>query len=114
MDCGRRSAKSALIIMWYKIQGQLVELRILAKPNAKRSALLVVGEDELHVSLHAKPQDGKANQELIDFLAKLLRLPKSHLNLERGEGSRHKVVSLPLTSSVQRLLTYPAEFITKK
>ena len=114
MAGGRYSAKYSLSAMWYKIQEQQVQLRIFVKPNAKRSALLAVGEKELQISLHAKPQDGKANQELLNYLAELLDLPKTQLHLERGEASRHKVVSLPLTLKTQRFLAYPAEFISKK
>ncbi|HSW70815.1 MAG TPA: DUF167 domain-containing protein [Gammaproteobacteria bacterium] len=92
--------------MWFKIQSQQVELRIFAKPNAKRTALIKV-HDELHIALNAKPHEGEANKELICYLAKLLQLPKGHIILKRGEGSRHKVVIIPLTAEVQKFLDNP-------
>lgn len=89
---------------WFKIQDQQVELRIFAKPNAKRSSLLKVDDQGLHIALHAKPHEGEANKELINFLSKLFQLPKSKVILQRGINSRHKVVSLPLTHKVREFL----------
>lgn len=97
--------------MWYKIRDQQVELRILAKPNAKKTAIVAMNEQGLHVMLHAKPQDGEANKELISYLAKLLRLPKTQIILLKGEGSRYKQVLVPLTDTIQQLLDYPIKFI---
>ena len=54
--------------MWCKIKNDQVELYILAKPNAKRTMLLKISEQELHIALHAKPQDDEANKELISYL----------------------------------------------
>jgi uncharacterized protein (TIGR00251 family) len=91
--------------MWFKIQEKKVTLLIYAKPNAKRTALLKVTDEEgLHIALHAKPHDGEANKELISYLAKLFDLPKSHIILERGETARRKVVMIPFTEKVQAFL----------
>lgn len=91
--------------MWYKIKDNQVELRIYAKPNAKRSEITGVSENGLCVALHARPQDGEANKELIKFLSDLLRIPKSKIKLQRGDSSRYKLCILPLTADVQVLLT---------
>lgn len=90
--------------MWYKIQGQTVELRILAKPNAKKSQLLGVSDQGLQISLHAKPHQGEANKELIKFLSELLDIPKTKIDLQRGEGSRFKKVVVPLTGKVEQFI----------
>lgn len=91
--------------MWYKIKDQQIILNILAKPNAKRTAILGVRDQALHISVHAKPHQGEANQELISYLAKLLKLPKSKITLERGEGSRHKKISVPLSERVKEWIS---------
>ena len=49
----------------------------------------------LRVRIAAAPEDGKANAELIDFIAKALDCPKRDLTLLRGQKSRHKTVALP-------------------
>jgi uncharacterized protein YggU (UPF0235/DUF167 family) len=39
--------------------------------------------------------DGKANEELVRFLAEELEVPKGSINLLRGAGGRQKMVELP-------------------
>jgi uncharacterized protein (TIGR00251 family) len=93
--------------MWFNIINQQVELKIFAKPNAKRTALLKVDEEALHISLHAKPHEGEANKELISFLAKLFRIPKSQIILQRGESGRRKIMMVPLSVKVQEFIDNP-------
>ncbi len=90
--------------MWFKIEDQHVVLRIFAKPNAKRTALLKVNDDALHIALHATPHEGEANKVLISYLAKLFRIPKSHIILQRGVSSRYKEIVVPLTEKIQQFL----------
>lgn len=90
--------------MWFTIQQQSVKIIIYAKPNAKNTLLVKVDEKALHISLHAKPQQGEANKELIEFLSALLKIPKSQINLLKGEGSRYKQVVVPYTDSVKQFL----------
>ncbi len=91
--------------MWHQIIENNVKIKIYAKPNAKKSALVAISEERgLHIALHAKAQDGAANKELIAYLAKLLELPKTKIILEKGESSRHKQVLVPLTASVEKFL----------
>jgi hypothetical protein len=90
--------------MWFKIQNQQVNVWILAKPNAKKTALLSISEKELHIALRAKPQKGEANKELISYLSQLFDLPKSQIILKSGEGNKYKRVIMPLTEKIQRLL----------
>lgn len=93
--------------MWFKIVNQQVELKIFVKPNAKRTAFLKVDDQALHISLHAKPHEGEANKELISFLAKLFRIPKSQIMLQRGESSRRKIMMVPLSVNVQKFIDNP-------
>lgn len=52
---------------------------------------------EVHVRVTAPPDGGKANKAVIKLLAKQLHVPKSACELVRGETSRHKLVSVPLS-----------------
>lgn len=90
--------------MWYKIHDDQVELRILAKPNAKKSAVTGMNEQGLNIALHARPQDGEANTELIAFLAEFFDIPKSKIKLQRGAGSRYKMVVIPFCKKFQEFL----------
>lgn len=76
------------------------QLVIRVTPNARKSSFAGWNSDEkgrpvLLVKLAAPPVDGKANQELLRFIAEELGCPKSQVELLRGEGSRQKVLQLP-------------------
>lgn len=92
--------------MWFKIKNQQVEIRIFAKPNAKKTALVKINEKGLNIALHAKPHESEANKELISFLAKFFQLPKNSVILQRGTNSRYKMVELPLTIEVRQFFNF--------
>lgn len=99
--------------MWYKIQKDQVILRIYAKPNARKSSLVKIDSDGMHIALHAKPHEGEANKELILFLSGLFKIAKSHIIFLRGENSKRKELIIPLTTSTQKILDHP-DLLTKK
>lgn len=90
--------------MWFKTESTYIDIFIYAKPNAKKSALLSISEEAIHVAIHANPRDGAANKELITFIAKLLKIPKSHCELIKGKASRHKQIRVPFSKSLLQLL----------
>ena len=68
------------------------ELTILARPRARRTEFAGTHDGALCVRLQAPPVDGKANAELIRFLAEKLSIPKADVLLLRGATSRRKVL----------------------
>jgi hypothetical protein len=70
------------------------ELTVLAKPRARRTEYAGTHDGALCVRVQAPPVDGKANEELIAFLARKLDVPKSTILVRRGVGSRRKVLLL--------------------
>jgi uncharacterized protein (TIGR00251 family) len=76
-------------------------------PGASKSALGEVKEGRLKVRIAAAPEDGKANEELLSFLAKALKLAKKDIVLETGEKSRLKTLRLPLSAKekLEKLFT---------
>ena len=67
---------------------------VRAKPNAKKSAVMGVREGALEVRVAAPPVDGAANDELVQFLAATLGVPRRHVRLVHGSGSRIKRVEV--------------------
>ena len=63
-------------------------------PNAARNELVGFSEGVLRVRVAAPPVKGKANNELIAFLARKLGLSKGDLTILRGHTSRHKLISI--------------------
>ncbi len=69
-------------------------LRLTVVPGARRTEVVGLYGDRLKVRVAAPPEKGAANQELLAFLARALRLPKTALRLALGAGSRSKVVEV--------------------
>ncbi|CAN5694371.1 DUF167 family protein [soil metagenome] len=71
--------------------GVTIELR--CQPRARRTALDCAG-GLLKASVTAPAEDGKANNAVIDLLAREWRFPKSAFEITRGTTARDKVVSI--------------------
>lgn len=63
-------------------------------PSASKSCVAAVGPGELRVRVAAPPVDGKANAELTRFLAKLLGVPKSSVQILKGGAGKLKKLSV--------------------
>lgn len=70
-------------------------LAIRVTPRARRDEIVeVLADQTIKVRLTAPPVEGKANAALIDFLAKVLDVPPSKVEIIAGETSRDKLVSI--------------------
>jgi uncharacterized protein len=61
-------------------------------PRAKKNAITGEVGEALKVSLTTPPVEGRANEACIEFLAKLLRVPRSSVTIASGQSSRNKVI----------------------
>lgn len=62
------------------------------QPKASRDAIVGIHDGRLKVQVASPPLDGKANEQLIRFLAKTLGVAKSRVTLVRGHSSRFKTL----------------------
>lgn len=69
-----------------------LELKII--PNAPRNEVVGWLGSALKVKVHAPALEGRANDELLDFLAGHLDLPRRAITLLRGDKSRQKIVRI--------------------
>jgi uncharacterized protein (TIGR00251 family) len=67
---------------------------VWASPGARRSELAGVADGRLRVRLAAPAHEGKANAELVRFLAGLLDVPKGAVTVAAGASSRRKLVRI--------------------
>lgn len=67
-------------------------LTIRVQPGARRTEVVGAHGDALRVRVASPPVDGKANAELVRFLAAHLGLPARSVEVVRGHASRTKVV----------------------
>lgn len=85
-------------MFWSRKQNQII-LVVRVSPNAKRAgAEGVWNGTHLKIALTAPPVDGKANEALIEFLAKEFGLRKSAVDLINGQSSRQKTIALNFDS----------------
>lgn len=66
----------------------LIDVHVM--PNAAKTQAQGLHDGALRVRLHAPPVEGKANLALQAWLAETLGLPKSAVELLRGNTSRRK------------------------
>lgn len=71
-----------------------VEIRVRAVPRASKNKIQGIHDGALKIRLTTPPVDGKANQALIKFLSKTLKISKSQITLAQGETSRHKTLQI--------------------
>lgn len=65
-------------------------LPVHAQPGASKEGILGIHAGRLKVAVHAAPEKGKANQALIECLARALGVKRSQISLQQGETSSHK------------------------
>lgn len=89
-------------------------MAIRLRPGAKADRVIAlaaaVGDrQELVATVTERPQNGRANEALLQLLARSWQLPRRDLRIVSGAAGRHKVVQI--TGNPQQLLAYLAGLI---
>lgn len=71
-----------------------MKLRVKVVPGASQTEAVSLEDGVLRVRLNAQPEKGRANRELVLFLAKWLGVSRSSVTLLSGERSRHKELEI--------------------
>jgi uncharacterized protein (TIGR00251 family) len=84
---------------WLMVDGPDFCLLVHVQPGARKSR--VVGEHggRLKLAVAAPPVDGRANQQLIEFLAGRLGVGRGQLRIGSGESARDKRVLLAASTA---------------
>lgn len=69
-------------------EGVIVPVR--AQPGARKSGVLGTYAGALKLGVTAPPEDGRANQALVDLLRKLFGLKRSQVEMVSGATARDK------------------------
>ena len=72
--------------------GYLLSLRV--EPRSSKSEIIGFHGERLKIKIKAPPVDGKANKEVIAFLADKLNVKKADISIVSGKSSRYKVVKI--------------------
>ncbi|MGH7933307.1 MAG: DUF167 domain-containing protein [Candidatus Binataceae bacterium] len=69
-------------------------MRIAATPGTGRRQIVTLTPQGLVVALNAPPEKRKANDEVIDFIARAARVSRTAVTIAHGAGSRHKTLRI--------------------
>ncbi|WP_456374655.1 DUF167 domain-containing protein [Thiolapillus sp.] len=89
---------------WYRKDGDDLLLFIRVQPRSSKEGFAQVMEDQRKLRIKAAPVDGKANEQLIRYLSRLLGVPKSSIQVETGHTSRNKRVRIKGLSALPDIL----------
>ncbi len=77
---------------------ETMKKQVKVKPNSKNQKIEEAADGSLIINLKSPPVEGKANEELIQILAKKFEVPKSRISIKFGLSSRNKVVEIDIDS----------------
>ena len=75
---------------YYTEKGNDLIIYIKATPNSSKNEICGLYDGALKVKIKAPAVENKANEELVKFFAKTLKLPKSSVSLKTGGTSKLK------------------------
>jgi len=79
---------------WMTFQDEKIILTIKAVPNSSKNMIIDEGEF-LKIKITAPAVDNKANTFLVEYIAKLLKVPKTSIEIKSGMTSKLKRIMLP-------------------
>ncbi|MBN2114989.1 MAG: DUF167 domain-containing protein [Anaerolineales bacterium] len=87
-------------------------LAVRVTPRASHNEIVELMEDgTIRVRIAAPPADNEANEALIKFMAEVLGVPRSRLDIVAGTAGRDKLISvvdMDAETAHQRILAYLA------
>ena len=91
---GDSSKAAATAHGWCRDDRGAIVLALHVQPGAARTEVAGIHGGRLKIRLAAPPVDGKANAELLRYLADAFGVPLRDVALVRGEASRQKTVRI--------------------
>lgn len=89
---------------WYRWDNADLLLEVKLQPGASRSEFAGMHAGHLKLRIHAPAIDGKANNQLVTFLADAFFTAKNQISIERGELSRLKILRISAPSRLPEAL----------
>ena len=78
--------------------GIVVNIKI--SPNAKKNEIIKT-DNEVKIKITSQPIDGKANKAVIEYLSKIFKIPKSYIEIVKGETSKEKTILFKVFDSAK-------------
>ena len=87
----------ALNTPWLRPHPHVAILEVYVRPSSSLNEICGEHGGRLKIKIKSPPEDGKANLELVSFLALILKIPKNKMTLIKGESSRQKCLLVELS-----------------
>jgi uncharacterized protein YggU (UPF0235/DUF167 family) len=68
--------------------------KLKVKPGCKENKVEKLKDDEFRVFVKVKPEQGLANQKVLELLSEYLHIPKQKISLIKGHTSPSKIVRI--------------------
>jgi uncharacterized protein (TIGR00251 family) len=88
---------------FYEIKDDKVIFFVKAQPNSSKNKIAGLYGDSLKINIKAPAVEGAANKELIKFLSKSFKIPKSDIII-KGETSKRKQIIMPINDKIEAFL----------
>lgn len=72
----------------------LLKLKVKVVPNSSKNEICGIIDSALKIKIKAPAVENKANEELIKYLSKLLKVPKSFIMFKSGSTSKIKTLCI--------------------
>ncbi len=79
--------------------GLIVKVRIV--PNSSKNDI-ILEEEFIKVKVTAQPIENKANKALVEYLSKTFKIPKTSIEILKGDTSKEKTILLGTTDKNKR------------
>ena len=76
--------------------GLIIKIKIV--PNSSKNDI-IIEEEFVKVKVTAQPIENKANKALVEFLSKTFKIPKTSIQILKGDTSKEKTILLGTTDS---------------
>ena len=77
-----------------KENGILIKLKI--SPNASKNQI-IKENDIIKLKVTAQPIENKANKAVIEYLSKILKVPKTSISIVKGDTSKEKTIFITIS-----------------
>ncbi len=75
-----------------------ISVELSVRPGAGRRGFLRIRPTGPVVALNSAPEKGRANHELIEFIAEVMGVPATAVSIIKGQSARQKVVRVETAS----------------
>jgi len=69
-------------------------LKLKVKTNSKENKIEKLKDDEFRVFVKVKPEQGLANQKVLELVARYLHVPRKNISLIKGHTAPSKIVEI--------------------